>query len=179
MDTMNAVLAGTFTSRVNMNLREDKHWSYGARSSLADARGQRPWLLSAPVQTDKTVESMREIQREVQEFIGPRPATSDEVVRVRNRDVRELSGRYETNAAVAGAIAEMIMFARPDDYVRTLKDRIEAQTDEGVRAAAREALDPARLTWVVIGDLAKIEQPIRDLKLGTVQVLDADGNPVR
>jgi len=179
MDTMNEVLGGTFTSRVNMNLREDKHWSYGARSSLADARGQRPWLLSAPVQTDKTVESMREIQREVQEFIGPRPATSDEVTRIRNRDVRELSGRYETNAAVAGAIAEMIIFGRPDDYVRTLKDRIEAQTDDGVRAAAREALDPARLTWVVIGDLAKIEQPIRDLKLGTVQVLDADGNPVR
>jgi len=179
MDTMNAVLAGTFTSRVNMNLREDKHWSYGARSSLADARGQRPWLLSAPVQTDKTVESMREIQREVQEFIGPRPATPDEVAKIRNRDVRALSGRYETNAAVASAIAEMITFGRPDDYVRTLKERIEAQTDEGVRAAAREALDPARLTWVVIGDLAKIEQPIRDLKLGTVQVLDADGNPVR
>jgi len=73
----------------------------------------------------------------------------------------------------------MITFGRPDDYVRTLKGRIEAQTDDGVRAAAREALDPARLTWVVIGDLAKIEQPIRDLKLGTVQVLDADGNPVR
>ncbi|MCM2310770.1 MAG: insulinase family protein [Steroidobacteraceae bacterium] len=179
MDTMNAVLAGTFTSRVNMNLREEKHWSYGARSSLADARGQRPWLLSAPVQTDKTGESMREIQREVMEFVGERPATADEVAKVRNRDVRALSGRYETNAAVAGAIAELITFARPDDYVRTLKDRIEAQTVDGVRAAAREALDPARLTWVVIGDLAKIEQPIRDLQLGTVQVVDVDGKPVR
>jgi len=179
MDTMNAVLAGTFTSRINMNLREDKHWSYGARASLADALGQRPWLLSAPVQTDKTVESIREIQREVAEYIGARPATAEEVAKIRNRDVRALSGRYETNAAVAGAIAEMITFDRPDDYVRTLKERIEAQTDDGVRAAAREALDPARLTWVVIGDLAKIEQPIRDLKLGAVQVLDADGNPVR
>jgi predicted Zn-dependent peptidase len=179
MDTMNAVLAGTFTSRVNMNLREEKHWSYGARSGLADARGQRPWLLSAPVQTDKTGESMREIQREVMEFIGERPATADEVAKVRNRDVRALSGRYETNAAVASAIAELITFARPDDYVRTLKDRIEAQTVDGVRAAAREALDPARLTWVIIGDLAKIEEPIRDLQLGTVQVVDVDGKPVR
>jgi len=179
MDTMNAVLAGTFTSRVNMNLREDKHWSYGARASLADARGQRPWLLSAPVQTDRTVESIREILREVTEYIGTRPATTEEITKIRNRDVRALSGRYETNAAVAGAIGEMITFGRPDDYVRTLKDRIEAQTDDGVRAAAREALAPERLTWVVVGDLAKIEQPIRDLKLGTVQVLDADGNPVR
>jgi zinc protease len=162
-----------------MNLREDKHWSYGSRASLADALGQRPWLLSAPVQTDKTVESMREILREVTEYVGARPATAEEVTKIRNRDVRALSGRYETNAAVAGAITEMITFGRPDNYVRTLKGRIEAQTDDGVRAAAREALDPARLTWVVIGDLAKIEQPIRDLKLGTVQVLDADGNPVR
>jgi predicted Zn-dependent peptidase len=179
MDTMNAVLAGTFTSRINMNLREDKHWSYGARSSMADARGERPWLLSAPVQTDKTVESMREIQREITEYLGARPATPEEIAKIRNRDVRALSGRYETNAAVAGAIAEMITFGWPDDHVRTLKGRIEAQTDDAVRAAARQALDPARLTWVVIGDLAQIEQSIRELKLGAVQVLDADGNAVR
>jgi predicted Zn-dependent peptidase len=179
MDTMNAVLGGTFTSRINLNLREDKHWSYGARSSLADARGARPWLLSAPVQTDRTVESMREIQREVSEFVGTRPATPEEIDKVRNREVRGLSGRYETNAAVAGAIAEMIVYQRADDYVRTLKDRLESQRDEDVRAAARQSLAPARLTWVVIGDLAKIEQPIRGLALGTVQVLDADGRPLR
>ena len=179
MNTMNAVIGGTFTSRINMNLREDKHWSYGARSSLSDARGQRPWLLSAPVQTDKTVEAMREIQREVTDFVGGRAATPEEIAVVRNREVRALSGRYETNAAVAGAIAETITFGWPDDYVRQLKERIEAQSDDSVRAAAREALDPARLTWVVVGDLAQIEQPIRDLKLGTVQVLDADGNPIR
>jgi hypothetical protein len=80
-DTMNNVLGGTFTSRINMNLREDKHWSYGARSSLPDALGGRPWLLSAPVQTDKTVESMREIQREIAEFVGNRPASGEGVQR--------------------------------------------------------------------------------------------------
>jgi predicted Zn-dependent peptidase len=179
MNTMNAVIGGTFTSRINMNLREDKHWSYGARSSLSDARGQRPWLLAAPVQTDKTVASIHEIQRELADFVGGRAATPEEIAVVRNREVRALSGRYETNAAVAGAIAETITFGWPDDYVRQLKERIEAQSDDSVRAAAREALDPARLTWVVVGDLAKIEQPIRDLQLGVVQVLDADGKVVR
>jgi predicted Zn-dependent peptidase len=178
-DTMNAVLAGTFTSRINMNLREEKHWSYGARASLPDALGGRPWLLSAPVQTDKTVESMREIQREIAEFVAARPATDEEVAKIRNRDVRALSGRYETNAAVAGAIAEMSTFGLPDDYVRTLKSRLEAQTTDGVRAAARTSLDTARLTWIVIGDLAKIEAPIRAMNLGEVQVLDADGRSVR
>jgi zinc protease len=146
---------------------------------MSDSRGQRPWLLSAPVQTDKTVEAMREIQREITDFVTTRPPTPDEVARIRSRDVRALSGTYETNAAVAGAIAEMVAFGWPDDYVRTLKGRIEAQTDDAVRAAAREALVPARLTWVVIGDLAKIEQPIRDLQLGAVQVLDADGRTLR
>jgi predicted Zn-dependent peptidase len=179
IETMNAVLGGTFTSRINMNLREDKHWSYGASSSQPGALGQRPWLLSAPVQTDKTVDALRELQREISEFVGTRPPTAEEIAKIRNKDVRALSGRFETNAAVSGAIAEMIVYQRPDDYVRTLKARIEAQTDDGVRAAAREALDPARLTWVVIGDLAKIEQPIRDLKLGDLRVLDKDGNVVR
>ena len=179
IETMNGVLGGTFTSRINMNLREDKHWSYGASSSQPGALGQRPWLLSAPVQTDKTIDALRELQREIGEFVGSRPATAEEIAKIRNKDVRALSGRFETNAAVSGAIAEMIVYQRPDDYVRTLKSRIEAQTDEGVRAAARETLQPSALTWVIVGDLGKIEQPIRDLKLGEVQVLDRDGRVVR
>jgi predicted Zn-dependent peptidase len=73
----------------------------------------------------------------------------------------------------------MIVFDRPDDYVRTLKARIEAQTDAAVQAAAREALDPARLTWIVVGDLGVIERPIRELGFGEVRVLDADGRTVR
>jgi zinc protease len=179
LETANGVLGGTFTSRINMNLREDKHWTYGASSSLPSARGQRPWLLSAPVQTDKTVDSLRELQQEIGQFVGDRPATAEEIAKIRNRDVRALSGRYETNAAVSSAIADMIVFDRPDDYVRTLKARIEGQTDDSVRAAAQAALQPTKLTWVIVGDLKKIEQPIRDLKLGEVTVLDREGKPIR
>jgi zinc protease len=179
LNTANDVLGGSFTSRINMNLREDKHWSYGARSSLPETRGQRPWLLSAPVQTDKTVESIQEIRRELADFLAARPITSDEVAKVRSRDVRALSGQYETNAAVSGAIAELIRFGRSDDYVQTLRARLEAQTDAGVRAAAAQAFRPDVLTWVIVGDLSKIEAPIRQLGLGTVQVLDADGNVLR
>ena len=179
LNTANDVIGGTFTSRINMNLREDKHWSYGARSSLSDARGQRPWLLSAPVQTDKTVESIAEIRRELSAFVSSQPATEAEVAKVRSRDVRALSGQFETNGAVAGAIGEMIRFDRPDDYVRTLRARLEAQTQSGVQQAAAQAFKPDALTWVIVGDLAKIEPPIRQLGLGTVQVLDADGKVLR
>jgi len=136
-------------------------------------------LLSAPVQTDKTVESIQEIRRELADFVGARLVTSDEVAKVRSRDVRALSGQFETNASVSGAIGDMVRFGRSDDYVRTLRSRLEAQTDAGVRQAAAQAFRPDSLTWVIVGDLAKIEAPIRQLGLGTVQVLDADGNVLR
>ena len=179
LNTANEVLGGTFTSRINMNLREDKHWSYGARSSLTETRGQRPWLLSAPVQTDKTVESIREIRRELADLLAAKPITADEVDKIRSRDVRALSGQYETNAAVSGAIGDIVRFGRPDDYVRTLQSLLEAQTDAGVRQAAAQAFRPDSLTWIIVGDLSKIEAPIRELGLGSVQVLDADGNVLR
>ena len=166
MDTMNDVLGGTFTSRLNMNLREDKHWSYGVRSSLPDARGQRPWLLAAPVQTDQ------HHRRD--------PGTEARDRGIRRAEARDDRGDPEglaiaTYARCQGAtkptrrlqaqLREQIVFDRPDDYVRTLKARIEGQTDAGVHTAAREALDPTRLTWVIVGDLKTIEQPVRELGL--------------
>jgi predicted Zn-dependent peptidase len=179
LNTANDVLGGTFTSRINMNLRETKHWSYGARSSLPEALAQRPWLLSAPVQADKTVDSILELRRELAEFVGAKPAAADEIAKIRNRDVRALSGQYETNAAVGGAIADIVRFGRPDDYVRTLRARLEAQTEAGVRQAAAQAFRPDTLTWVIVGDLAQIEAPIRALPWRSVQVLDADGKVLR
>ena len=179
LNTANDVLGGTFTSRINMNLREDKHWSYGSRSALPETLGPRPWLLSAPVQTDKTVEAIGELRREVAEFVGAKPITAEELTKVRDRDVRALSGQFETNAAVSGAIADIVRFGRPDDYVRTLRGRLEAQTESGVRAAAAQAFRPDTLTWVIVGDLSKIEAQLRQLPWSTVQVLDADGKPVR
>ncbi len=179
LNSANDVLGGTFTSRINMNLREDKHWSYGSRSALPETLGPRPWLLSAPVQTDKTVEAIGELRREIAEFVGTKPVTAAELAKVRDRDVRALSGQFETNAAVSGAIADIVRFGRPDDYVRTLRGRLEAQTESGVRAAAAQAFRPDTLTWVIVGDLAKIETQIRQLPWSSVQVLDADGKPVR
>ena len=127
----------------------------------------------------RTDDQKRLILREVTDFVTSRPATSEEIAKVRNRDVRALPGRFETNASVSGTIAEMLILKRPDDYVTTLKAAIEAQTDAGVRAAASATLDAQRLTWVVVGDLAKIEQPIRDLGIGEVRVVDADGRLLR
>jgi predicted Zn-dependent peptidase len=173
------VIGGLFTSRLNMNLREDKSWSYGAYATSSPAAHQRPMLVFAPVQTDKAVDSLRELRREFDEYVSTRAATSEEVARVIANDVRALPGSFETAAAVRSAVTGILLYDRPDDWVRTLKARTEAQTVESVNAAARSVIRPSAMTWVVVGDLSKIEQGIRELGIGEVRVLDADGKVVR
>ena len=178
IQTMNGAFGGTFTSRLNMNLREDKHWAYGAFSFLQNAVGQRPFMLYAPVQTDKTSQSIAEMLKEARGVIGDKPLSAEEISKVKVGDVRSMPGQYQTTSAVMGALQGIALYHRPDDYVQTLKSRIDAQTDASVEAAAKEIIQPNQLTWVIVGDLARIEAPIRALKLGQVQVLDADGKPV-
>lgn len=178
LEMANGVVGGDFTARLNMNLREDKHWSYGARSSLGGALGQRQWTVSAPVQIDKTGESIAEIQRELAEFAsGERPPTQAEVERVKAIQTLSLPGAYETAWSVMGTIGGIVRFGRPDDYVFQRKARVEAMTPAQVAEAAR-TLRPGALTWVVVGDLEQTEAPVRALGLGEVQVIDADGQPV-
>lgn len=178
-DFANGVLGGEFSSRLNMNLREDKHWAYGSYSGAGNAKGQRPWIAQAAVQADKTVESLGELKREIDAFAdGSRPVTPAEVAKVRAANTLSLPGAYETNAAVMLQVSSNRRYGRPDDYVLQFKARNDAMTPALVQTAAKH-LDPAALTWVVVGDLSKIEQPVRALKLGEVQVLDGDGKKIR
>ena len=177
-DMANMVIGGDFTARLNMNLREDKHWSYGARSGAGGAVGPRLWTASAPVQIDKTGEAMAEMHREIADFAtGKAPATAEEVEGMEKVLTLTLPGAYETAASVMSTIASNVLYNRPDDYVFKRKAEIEAMTPAQVNAAAK-ALDPNGLTWLVVGDLSKTEAPVRALNLGEVTVIDADGKPV-
>ena len=174
----NAVLGGEFSSRLNMNLREDKQWAYGSYSSVQGAKGQRPWLAFAAVQIDKTAESMAEMQREIAAYAtGGEVATDAEVAKIQANEIRSLPGSFETAGAVMGAIGGIVRFNRPDDYVAQRRAKIEGLTPAVVQAAAG-TLKPESLTWVVVGDLKKIEAGVRALNIGDVQVIDADGKPV-
>jgi predicted Zn-dependent peptidase len=178
-DVANGVFGGDFTSRLNMNLREDKHWSYSAGSRATNALGQRPWLATAAVQGDKTIESILEIRREIADFAGAKvPATPEEVARIQAIEVRRLPGSFETGNAVLEAISGLVRYGRPDDYIAQRKAQIEAMTPAQVQSAAAE-IDPGALTWVVVGDLSKIEAGIRALDMGEIQIVDADGVPVK
>jgi zinc protease len=171
----NTVLGGQFISRVNMNLREDKHWSYGAGTVFFGARGQRPFIVYAPVQTDKTKESVQELLKELKGITSDRPVTSDELQTAKDALVLTLPGRWETARAVGGSISEIVRYGFPDDYYTTYPAKVRATTLADVAAAAK-TIRPDLLVWVIAGDRAKIEPGLRELGLGEIRTIDADGN---
>lgn len=170
ISTMNDILGGQFSARVNMNLREDKGWSYGVFTFMQPARGQRPWMVYAPVQTDKTKESLQELMRELTEYKTTRPATADELHKAVLNNTRSLPGSYETSGNVLGSLTSSGQFGRPWNYPATLKAQYESLTVDAVTAATTEVLHPESLIWIIVGDKEKIEAGVRSLDLGDVEV---------
>lgn len=178
IEAMNEILGREFGARINMNLREDKHWSYGARSLLLGARGQQPYVVWAPVQTDKTKESIMEVNKELHAIVGQRPPTAGELQRVQKSMTLRLPGSRETLDGVGFSVLDLVQFGLPDDYYQTYAAKIRSLGTADVTDAAKTAVNPDNVVWVVVGDRAKIEAPIRELGLGELKFLDADGNPV-
>ncbi len=177
VDVMNGILGGDFMSRLNMNLREGKHWAYGARSRIHDVRGVRPLVASTSVQTDRTVESVREILSEFQGLAGARPATDTEVARVEASMTLSLLGRWDTSRALGESIGEIVTFGLPDRYFDGYAARIRAITTADV-AQVGKLLHPDSLVWIVAGDRRRVEKGLRDLGVAEVHVVDPDGNEV-
>ncbi len=178
IEMMNTILGGAFISRINMNLREDKHWSYGAFTFMFDAAGQRPFIAYAPVQTDKTKESLTEVLKELHGIRGDVPITADELEKAQKNSTLALPGSWETMGSIGSSIAEIVRFGLPDDHFDTYSSRVWALSLDDVSAAATQLVFPNRLVWVVVGDLEKIEAGIRELNLGQVQVISVEGEPV-
>jgi zinc protease len=179
MQAANTALGGLFTSRINMNLREDKHWSYGASSGLVEARGPRPFIAYASVQSDKTAESMVELRKELVEAVGKRPLKEAELEQARKALVLSLPGENETTPDVAGSFLNILTFGLPDSYYNDYVGKVRELTVAQANAALKRLVQPQALTWVVVGDLAKTEAAIRKLGFGEVKVLDVDGTELR
>jgi zinc protease len=160
-----------------MNLREDKHWSYGATALLYGARGQRPYLAVAGVQTDKTKDAVAETLKELREIIGSRPVSESELDRIKNQTILELAGSRETMNSIGGAIADLIEYGWPDDYWDTYPARVQGLETAHVHKAAQALIKPDRFIWVIVGDRAAIEKDVESLGLGAIIHIDADGKP--
>ena len=174
IDLMNRVIGGSFTSRLNMNLREDKSWSYGVRTRLSQYKGPRPMLVSAPVQTDKTVDSIQEIIREYDEYLSSNPAKNEELEAIVNDLSLGLIGDFETFGSLMSGLSGIVSFDREDDFLDNLPKKYRSMTIDDINAAAERYIDPSIWTWVIVGDLSKIEQGIRELDLGEIEILKLD-----
>ena len=171
IDYMNYAIGGSFTARLNMNLREDKSWSYGVRTRLGDAKGQRAMLVTAPVQTDKTSESMAEIVKEYADYLSTKPITQDELAKGKASKTLRLPGQFETLGALKGGVSGIVTYDRDLDYLDQLPALLDEPSLNQVQAKAQKYIKPNQWTWLIVGDLSKIEEPIRALNLGEVKVI--------
>ncbi|WP_288380122.1 pitrilysin family protein [uncultured Massilia sp.] len=179
LEIVNDLFGGNFSSRINMNLREDKHWSYGVRSQLQAAIGQRPFMSVSPVQTDKTREAMQELVREYRDIAGGKPITAEELKAAVDNGTLGLPGGFETAGQLTSAYTNIVQYGLPEDYYNTYTQKALSLTPAQANALAARSFTPDRLVWVVVGDMSKVESGIRSLNIGEVRKIDADGKPVQ
>ena len=172
LNEANEVLGGSFLSRLNVDVRETKHWSYGVQGFISRVQHQVPYLIYAPVQTDQTGPSIGAMRGDIAAFLGGKGVTPEELGRTISGSIRELPGQFETTSAVMGAIESNVLYHRPDNYYETLASRYRALTAADLDAAAKSAIDPNKLTWVVIGDASKVKPQLDALGI-PVEVVTA------
>jgi zinc protease len=176
LQVMNAALGGLFSSRINLNLREDKGWSYGMFSGFRYYRTPGPFAIAGSVRTDVTGASVAEIFKEVR-ALRQQPLPAPELAGARDAQVYSLPGQFETNGGIGASLADLYVYDLPRDYWRQLPDRLRQVTAAQAQAAARKYLVPERTVVVAVGDRAKIAPQFKPLGLGTAEVRDADGQP--
>ncbi|WP_374586095.1 M16 family metallopeptidase [Pseudoduganella sp.] len=169
---------GMATSRLNRNLRLDKHWSYGVQGFLSNVRGQRAFVIQAPVQTNKTKESMQELAKEIKDIAGARPIAGEEYKSIMRNMTSRLAGRFETLASLESAALQSINLNLPPDHWAKYAGNIRALSEQQLGAAAPKYIKPDEVVWLVVGDVKKIEPAIRELNWGEITRLDADGKPL-
>ncbi|WP_198115940.1 M16 family metallopeptidase [Massilia rhizosphaerae] len=174
MEVMNAALGGLFSSRINLNLREEKGYSYGVYSAFRYDRTPGPFIIAGSVRTDVTGPSVSEILKEVN-GMRDKPLPGAELAGARDSQVYSLPGQFETDSGIVASLADTYVFDLPADYWRTLPERLRAVTAAQVQAAAKKYLKPDQLKVIAVGDRARIAPQLQKLGLGQPELRDADG----
>jgi predicted Zn-dependent peptidase len=172
LDVLNTVLGGSFTSRLNTNLRETHGYAYGASSQFDMRLSAGPFVAAAGVQSDKTVESLKEFLKELDGIRQPIPA--DELTRAKNYEALGFPAGFEATADMAGNLIQLVVYGLPETFFTEYVPKIQGTTAAEVLKAAAQYIQSDKFAVVVVGDLAKIEKPIRDANLGPVRVVTAD-----
>ncbi len=166
----NTVLGGIFTSRINLNLREDKGWTYGARSFLYTSHAPAQWLMASSVDRDATADAVAEVLAEVRGLRGDRPVTAEELEFARSNRIHSYPAKFERTGYLLGEVANVWRYDLPEDWIAGHLPRLRAVTLEGANAAAQAHLDPDALVVVVVGDLSVVRDSLVELGLPTVDI---------
>jgi predicted Zn-dependent peptidase len=166
----NDVLGGQFLSRINMDLRETKGWSYGVRGTAQLNAKVVPYIVSAPVQADRTGDSIAALRQDIRDFLSTKGVTDEELKRTIANRINQLPGQFETSGAVLSAMQTNALYGRPDNYYELLADKYRAQTQATLDAALRGAIDPNGFVWVVVGDAAKVKPQLAKLGLPVEEI---------
>jgi zinc protease len=172
---MNTMLGGLFSSRINMNLREEHGYTYGAQSFFWYYRGTGPFIAYAQVRTDVTAPATEQLFKELN-GIHSKPLTDAELRLAKDSIIRSLPGDFESAYGVNAKLADLWLFGLPQDYYTKLPAQIEGVTSADAQAAATKYIHPENLLVIEVGDKSKIESGLKDLKLGPVEDWSEKGN---
>jgi predicted Zn-dependent peptidase len=148
----NQALGGDFLSRLNMDLREEKHWTYGMRGRFQTSQHAMPYVIAAPVQADRTGDSITALRADLGAFLTQKPMTAPELARTVAGEIRSLPGSFANSETVLDAMQHNDLLGRPDDYYAHVAARYRSLTLEEANTAIRGAIDPASGIWIVVGD---------------------------
>jgi zinc protease len=177
MQVMNLALGGLFASRINMNLREDHGYTYGANSQFSFRKSAGPFQVGSGVRTDVTAPAISEILKEIRGMVD-KPVQGEELANAKAALVNSLPGAFETSSNAVGNFSNIFIYDLPLDYYTHYAEQVNAVTSDQALAMVKKYLSPDRLIVVAVGDRSKIEPEIRKLNLGTVEVRDAEGRPI-
>lgn len=176
----NGPIGGGFTSRINLNLREDKGWSYGMSTALGNSiRSQRTFYVKGSVQTDATTAAVKEIVKEIEAYISTRPMTDTELTIERDNLMNSFAPFLSSNGSFMTAITDADARGMPLDFVKTTPDVVRSITLQEARTLAKEDFHSDDFIWTIAGDLQRIEADVRALNLGPVEVQDVYGHRIR
>ncbi|MDH4069457.1 MAG: insulinase family protein [Ignavibacteria bacterium] len=175
LTVMNTILGGQFSSRINMNLRETKGYTYGARTGFSMRKEAGPFTASAAVKSAVTDSSVIEFMSELNRMINE-DVTEDELQFAKNSLIRREPRNFETPGQIAGQLESLVLYGLPDDYFATYVQNFQKVSIADVRRVAERYLHPAEMNIVIVGDVAEVRDGLGSLGYGDVVMLDADGN---
>jgi predicted Zn-dependent peptidase len=177
IDVMNTTLGGSFTSRLNQDLREDKGYTYGASSRFDMRKYAGPFTASAEVVSAKSDSALIEFMKQLRGIRDPVP--EGELQKTKRYLQLELPSSFETNGQIASRLSDVALYGLPLDYYNHVVDQIGAVTQSDVQRVATKYIDPSHLAILIVGDRKSIEGPIRALNIGPMVFLDVAGNPLQ